>query len=208
MRAVPNSNNFYLGLYHWSSYSIYQNGKISSMESPEALQQCYNNKIHWWKCISRHFEGIWNNIWTYNNANPSVVHYPMYCGVSPKKFHPWTLHLGLCYVLDPCWFDLHDWNMSGLSTECTQRLPKVLYHKLSWHTCHGTCWRVGLRLEWVGRKRLRSEMDLASTYVLRLALRWVLILEAKDFGVSEGILRQRWKTLEGLRGGYRFGGKL
>ncbi len=58
----------------------------------------------------------------------------MYCGVSPKTLRPCTLHSGLCYVSDPCWFDLHDWNTSGVSAECTQRLPKVLCRKLSCHT--------------------------------------------------------------------------
>ena len=58
----------------------------------------------------------------------------MYCGVSPKKFRPCTLHSGLCYVSDSCWFDLHDRNTSGLSAECTKRLPKVLCRKLSSHT--------------------------------------------------------------------------
>ncbi len=64
------------------------------------------------------------------------MHYSMYCGFSFKKFCPCTLHSGLCYISDPCWFDMHDWNMSGLSAECTQGLSKVLCCKLSCHALH------------------------------------------------------------------------
>lgn len=55
----------------------------------------------------------------------------MYCGVSPKKFCPCTLHPGICYILDPRWPDMHDRNTSGVSAECTQGLPKVLCRKSS-----------------------------------------------------------------------------
>ena len=60
-----------------------------------------------------------------------LVHYPMYCGFSPKKFLPCTLHSGLCYISDPCWPDMHDRITSGVSAECSQGLPKVLRCKLS-----------------------------------------------------------------------------
>ena len=77
-----------------------------------------------------------NDIQAHNHANHIVVHYPMYCGFSSKRFRPCTLHSGLCYISDPCWPDMHDRNTSGVSTDCTQGLPKVLCRKLSCHALY------------------------------------------------------------------------